>query len=422
MYNTAMTLGGLRGAVIGCILAAGSWPLAHFYNEPRLIPLVSTLAFAPILRGLISPVLVHYARQMDFRRQAILDVVSKVLSGVTAVTVALLTHSYWSIAIGTILTPAALVVGSYILAPLRPRLTLKEWPIFADIVGWNILSQILMAINWQIGRITLPRFVETASFGRYAMASDLSAIPIQTLVAPIVFPLNVAFVTAQQKGDLKSTYLKATGAIFILMLPIYCFMAIASRPLIDLFLGSKWDGVAILLSGLAFASIIEIPCQPMLPLASSLNQSRRITLRALVQCLTIIPLTIAGVALYGVAGAVVATCSVMFIALIMTMITVKSLIDASYREQIGALVGPLLAVLGSGIILFFATRFIDTGSGTILLFLEIGVVGLIYVAFYICFIYLVSLRLPQTAGAEQMIVSIALDTLAKFKRSVRNGE
>jgi len=421
MYETAFTLSSLRGIVIGTILVGVAWPLAHFYNEPRITPLIIALAFAPILRGLASPRLVQFAKQMDFRRQAVMDVLSKLIAGVASISVAGLTHSYWAIALGTILTPTVLMVGSYILAPMRLRLTLKDWPLFADMVGWNILSQILIALNWQIGRLTLPRFVDTVSFGRYAMASDLTSIPFQTLIAPLGFPLTVAFVTSNEKGDLKSTYLKASGAVFILMVPIFSFLGIVSKPLIDLFLGQKWEGAAILLTGLAVASIIEIPTQGMPSLAIALNQSRRITLRSLVQCLAIIPLTIIGVSIYGVYGAVVATGLVAFIVLLMSMLTVKFLISASLREQIGALTGPLLAAMISGVVLYLAAQFIN-GDSPVLLVLQIGVVGVLYVSVYVASIYLLALRSKSTAGAEHLIISIAQDTLAKIRKSGRNGE
>ncbi|CAM5762701.1 lipopolysaccharide biosynthesis protein [Labrys miyagiensis] len=421
MYDTAFTLSTLRGIAIGTVLGAISWPLAHFYNEPRLVYLIIALAFAPILRGLVSPRMVHFAKQMDFRRQAFMDVLSKVVAGMTAVATAALTQSYWSIALGTILTPTILMVGSYILAPMRPRLTLKDWPLFADMVGWSMLTQILLAINWQLGRFILPRFVDTVSFGRYAMANDLAGIPYQTLVAPLDFPLNVAFVTAHQKGDLKSTYLKASGALIILLLPIFTFAGLMSEPLIDLFLGSKWQGAAILLSGLALASIVQAPATPMPMLAISLNQSRRITLRSLVQCLALVPLTLLGVSLYGVYGAVMASCAVAFIVTFMTMLTVRAMIGASMKEQLISIAGPAMAGLASGAVLFYGTYFFTPNVSFLMLLVQIGILGLVYVGAYVASIYAVSRWFKSTAGAEQLIVSMGLATLAKVRRTALRG-
>ena len=415
MYSTAFTLSALRGVAIGLVLGAASWPMAYFYNEPRLIPLVVSLAFAPILRGLVSARLVHFARRMDFRRQAILDLTSKVIASTVAVTFAALTRSYWSIALGTILTPTILAVGSYILAPMRPRLTLKDWPLFADMIGWTILSQMLQAVNWQIGRFILPRFVDTISFGRYAMANDLSAIPTQVVIAPLSFPLNMAFIASNERGDLKNTYLKATGAVAIVMLPIYSFMCLASKPLIDLLLGSKWEGAATVLSGVALACIIQTAASPMPMLAIALNHSRLITLRTLAQCLVLVPLMLAGVWLFSVPGAIFAICVEAFIIMVMSMLTVRRLVAASLTEQIAVLAGPVSVSLVSGMILHYATLFISFDGNPVMLAFQTAVVGLLYLATYVGGIYLASLWMKSTASAEQMVISMGLNILSKVR-------
>jgi len=284
-------------------------------------------------------------------------------------------------------------------------------------VGWNVLSQMLAAMNWQIGRFILPRFIDTVSFGRFAMAMDLSAIPSQVLIAPLFLPLNVAFVTSNDRGDLKNTYLKASGAITILVLPIYSFMGLSSRPLIDLLLGSKWEGVAAILSGIALAGIIQVAASPMAVLAITLNQSRLITLRSLTQCLVLVPLMLAGVWLFGVPGAIFAICIEALIIMVMSMLTVRKLVAASFTEQIAMLTGPVAVGLVSGIILYYATLFIRIDGNIVLLASQIAIVGVLYVTAYVVGIYLASRWVKSTAGAEQMIVSMALKILSKVRPS-----
>ena len=119
VYNTAFTLGALRGLIIAGFFILCAWPISFFYGEPRLVPLVMSLALAPAMRGCVSPMLVEFNRRMDFRRQAGLDITSKTIAVTTAIIVAILTRSYWSIALGTILVAFVALVGSYWLAPMR---------------------------------------------------------------------------------------------------------------------------------------------------------------------------------------------------------------------------------------------------------------------------------------------------------------
>ncbi|MGJ4858431.1 oligosaccharide flippase family protein [Labrys sp. KB_33_2] len=415
VYSTAFTLGLLRGLIIAGFFVLCAWPLSYFYGEPRLVPLVMSLALAPAMRGCVSPMMVEYNRQMDFRRQAGLDVASKFIAITAAIVMAIVTRSYWSIAVGTVLVPLVSLVGSYVLAPMRPRLTLKEWPIFADILTWNLMSQILSALNWQVDRLVLPRFIPPAAFGRYAMANDLSALPFQVLSAPLATPLNVAFVTAHQNGGLDKTYLKACVGIFLLMAPVLCFGGIMAEPLVRTFLGAQWAEAAPVLTGLALASIGSIPALPMAPLAVSLNQSRQITLRNLIECAVRVPLTIVAVLAAGVLGAVIAKSVATLAVLVSTMMAVRSMIGISLRTQFVALAGPAAALLISGTPLAYVATLIHADGDIVMNLLRLAAAGILYVLTYVVAVYVISLRFGDVTGIGTLLNTIAARAVVRLK-------
>jgi len=106
-------------------------------------------------------------------------VLAKVVSFALVVFSAILTQSYWAIAVGTIATALMLNVLSYVYAPYRPRFSLRHWRAFADVLGWNTVTQIMQSINWQLDRILLGRILPSDIFGQYAVSSNLSEIPQQ---------------------------------------------------------------------------------------------------------------------------------------------------------------------------------------------------------------------------------------------------
>jgi O-antigen/teichoic acid export membrane protein len=183
-FETAFTLGLLRGLLVAGVMAALAWPIARIYGDDRLVLLVCTLALAPATRGLISPRMILFEKALDFRRKGALELLGKTVAATVAISTAVTTGSYWAVAAGTVATPTVMMICSYIMAPMRPRLTLADWPLFSDLIGWNFVSQTIAAINWQIDRILLPRFTDVASFGRFAAANDLSQLPHQAVIAP----------------------------------------------------------------------------------------------------------------------------------------------------------------------------------------------------------------------------------------------
>ena len=148
-YDTAFTVGLMRGLGLALILLAAAWPFALLYDDSRLAALVAALAIAPAVRGLSSPRLAEYAKKLDFRRDFAMELVAKSLAFGISVSFALMTGSYWSIAIGTIITPLTMVAASYVLAPYRPALSFKEWHAFAGFLGWASASQAIGALNWR---------------------------------------------------------------------------------------------------------------------------------------------------------------------------------------------------------------------------------------------------------------------------------
>ncbi|MDT3376698.1 lipopolysaccharide biosynthesis protein [Labrys neptuniae] len=415
VYNTAFTLGALRGLIIAGFFILCAWPISFFYGEPRLVPLVMSLALAPAMRGCVSPMLVEFNRRMDFRRQAGLDITSKTIAVTTAIIVAILTRSYWSIALGTILVAFVALVGSYWLAPMRPRLTLKAWPVFADILTWNLMSQILSAINWQADRFILPRFIPPAAFGRYVMANDLSSLPFQVLAAPLGTPLNVAFVNAHQNGGLRNSYLKASVGIFLLMAPILCFGAIMAEHLIHVFLGPQWAEAAPILTGIALACIGSIPALPMAPLAVSLNKSRQITFRNLVEFAVRVPLTIAGILCFGVMGAIAAKALATLAVLVSTMMAVKSMIGLSYRAQLAAFVGPCAALVISALFLVYVSTLFQDSTDIVMNLVRIGAAGAVYLVTYVGSVYLMARWFGDAVGLTGLVDQLMSRARLRFR-------
>jgi len=245
MLDTAFTLSMIRGIGIAVILALLAIPYASFNNDLNLVPLICVLAFAPAIRSLISPAMVHFVRAIDFRREFVLDIVGKLATLVVAVTVAYIAQNYWAIAAGTVAAPVVMAIASYFFAPYFPRLTLKEWNQFSSLLQWNTASQFLAAINWQIDRLLLGRMASREDLGRFSIANDLTAIPYQALVIPVVRPLMAGLsALPDEPVRLGQAYRKTTAAIMMVGAPALIGMAVLSEEIVRLILGPKWSDAA----------------------------------------------------------------------------------------------------------------------------------------------------------------------------------
>jgi O-antigen/teichoic acid export membrane protein len=358
MFATAFTLGLIRSLAIAAILGGLAWPLSWFYHEPRLVLLVMVGALAPIMRGMVSPRMVVFQRRFDFRPFFALDVASKVVSLLVIATIAISTNSYWAIAAGTVATSASMMVVSYIMAPLRPALTVSEWHRFAPTVGWNSVSQLIQSINWQLDRIVLPRFIDIFSFGRFAVANDLVAIPHQAVAHPVGGPLMSAFVTLRSPADLKIGYLKATTGIVLVMAPIYLAIALLADPILHLMFGDKWHSTAPILCALAFTSLISLPAIPMGPLAMTQNRPHLITLKTFCEFAIKFPVMLVAIAALGINGAILAQGVAGVTVLVVSMIGVRKITGLGINEQCQALVPPGIGLMTMAATIWFSRQWL----------------------------------------------------------------
>lgn len=406
MYDTAFTLSVMRGVVLGALFIGLSWPLSKFYSEPRLTLLICALAVAPILRGTRSPRLVIYMKKMDFRREFALDIFGKSTAFIIATTLAITTKSYWAIAAATIISPLAMNILSYFLAPYKPRFTLSEWKHFADMIGWNSLSQIIAAINWQLDRLLLGRFVPQANLGRYALANDLIAIPNQAVIAPLSRPLMANFTLAKTKIDLVDSYCLTLSAIFLLLAPVLLTLSLLAEPLVLVILGEKWLSAAQIIQWLAAISIFTLPGAALAPLALSLDRTRFMTLRTGIEFVVIVPSMIFGIMHYGIWGAIAARGVATAVTFAATLFIVRRLIDLPIRSQIAPLLRGIIGITCMAGTIWICRPTLSAQSNTdkYSLFLDIIQCGLISGIVYLLAIYILWVMSGRPNGVESNVV------------------
>lgn len=335
-YDTAFTLSLIRSLVVALLLPLAAVPFASFYAEPRLVWLVCVLCLAPAARGLISPRLAEFQRAMSFWRDFALELVGKMLAFVAAITIALLTGSYWSIVVGMVMLPVASSAGSYVLAPYRPRLTLADMAVFKGFVGWMSVAQIISALNWQFERLLLGKTGTAARVGLFAASSDVAGIPYLAFFGPILRPLLAGFSQVREDRErLAASYITSLGIISAIGLPLLVGESLVAEPAVRLILGPQWLEAVPLVEWLSLSLIPALLALPSVPLIMCFGQTRLLLHRNLIEVAVKIPLAIIGVWNFGLMGIVGARFVSELVAGTFSVILVKRLTGLSAAAQIG---------------------------------------------------------------------------------------
>lgn len=335
--DTAFTLGVLRGLVLMSVMAALAWPFAAIYHDPRLVLLVVMLSLAPVLRSLGSPGFAIFAQRLDYRRDFILEISSKSAAFVASVTAALVLHDYRALVIGTLTTPLTLLIVSYMLAPYRPHLSLARWPDFAQFVGWSTASQVMGAINWQCDRLILGRYVSRAELGAFSMANDLSYLPEQALIKPIMRPLISAFsLINDDLARVRFAYEKTCMTLLAIGAPMMIGLSLLARPAVELVLSDKWLTAIPMLQWLPLTLIPALVVAPMSSLAMALGRPETVMHQTGSETAIKLPLVFLGAYYMGVDGVLWARGITALLVMLVSFYYVRRLIGTPIWRQLAA--------------------------------------------------------------------------------------
>jgi O-antigen/teichoic acid export membrane protein len=305
--DTAFTLSALRGIGLAVVLWLLAIPFAYFYQDTRIAPLIETLSLAPVLRGMMSPRMSIFLKRLDFRRELVLDLSAKVVTFLYSSFAAWLLRDYRALAVGILASPFTLMSLSYVLAPYRPKLSLRGWGAFSSFFGWTTMTQLLSAINWQCDRLLLGPFISRSQLGTYSLANDISYIPEQALIKPILRPMLSAFsIIGNDHARLSSAYAKASSSILGLGLPVMLGLSLLADPAVHFLLGSKWIVAIPALRWLSLTLIPPLFTSPFPSLAMAKGRFEIIFRQTLIEAMSKIPLMTLGAVLFGVNGAIAA--------------------------------------------------------------------------------------------------------------------
>ncbi|KIT16305.1 Lipopolysaccharide biosynthesis protein WzxC [Jannaschia aquimarina] len=350
-FNTAFTLGLLRGTVLFAIVALLAYPVAAFYDDPRLAPLLLVLGIGPAVRAMMSPKMSAFFKSLLFRQAFIMDVGGKSLGVVAAITFGLLTQSYWALAVSPLVTRVSAVSLSYWLAPYRPRLSLSEFRYFWAFLGWMFPAQFTVAIGWQFDRLFLGTFIPTATLGLYGVAANLTGIVEQSVRTSVNAPLVSSFVIAGKDRDrLRRGYTLADTAILTMGLLAYLLTAVFAEPFVALAFSSEWQAAAPFLQLLAIAMMPALVRIPFRALAMAAGRTDLVFFVAALALAIRVPAIAFGFAFAGIEGVIAGIGFGNLANAVIAMVFVRTLTGMSAAAQLRSMLRPVVATLvGAGI-------------------------------------------------------------------------
>lgn len=252
--NTAWTLRLLQNAAVATALALSSSWIADYYHDPRLTPVIVTLAFAYLLDGLTGFGPVIFQKRQEYAREVAFFMSKRAAGFAVTVVLAFWLRSYWALVAGTVLSNVVGVVLSYAMHREAPRFTLSRWREFFGASSWLTLRAIGSYATSQLDKLVVGHRDGATTLGAYSIADQVSAMPASELLAPTSRALFPAMAASQDdRPRLRRIYLSALGIQSSLALPASVGLALVAADMVPVVLGEKWGQVVPIMVALALA-------------------------------------------------------------------------------------------------------------------------------------------------------------------------
>lgn len=237
-----------------------AWPSASFFNEPRLTPIMMTLALAPLLMGLAEIPAASLLQREKFQWLAGAEFAAALCGIVVALAVAFNGGGAWALVWQHLTQRIVKGVVVFTASGLRPRFVLsferlsEHMRFMLDTVAWSIT----MFVSRQADTLIVGKFLGAATLGLYNIAVRVMQLPVTILGGSLhsaIYPRLVQI--RDDNGALRRVILFATMAQAVIVFPPLAAIAAASDAFFTLLLSERWEASAEIFTLLAGTAAMQ---------------------------------------------------------------------------------------------------------------------------------------------------------------------
>jgi O-antigen/teichoic acid export membrane protein len=326
-YDTAWTVGVLRGILVAAALFAAAPLIASAFAEPQATPLLRVLALRPLLASFANVHTVDAMRQLRFATLAKIEIPTAVVETVLAIVLAP-TLNVWAIVVAALAAELCTLTLSYVVVPGFPRVRIDRSALASllQLGRWLFVATAVGVAGETLLRAVISRRLGTADLGRYLLAVRLTAFPFElstAVVTSVTFPLHSGLQGDDQRA--RRAFRLSVLGLFAILAPTYAVLVAVAPRFVQTVLGQQWEGTAPILALLSAVTLLTAIDAAAEPLLKGRGQGTSLALLRAVGAVLIVPLAWP---LAGARGLVGAGVAILATAVVEQLVVVRSVSKA----------------------------------------------------------------------------------------------
>lgn len=272
-------------------------PLARYFDEPKLVPVVAVTSLTYTVLGFRMVPLAVLQRSLDYRTMAANDLLMVVATALASVTIASLGGGYWALIVGHVAGSTIATVAAWRSAP--QAIARPVWSEIQETVRFGshlLVSQLSGWARSEADSLIIGRFVGRAPLGAYKVAMETASIPLEKAGGVLVQVSGPIFAAVKSEPAALARYLLLiTEALAAVVWPLAVGLVLTADVAIPVLLGDQWTSAVVPLQIFAGAAVLRVITSPLSSVALARDRSRLIATTSLV-----ISTVVIGAMLFGV--------------------------------------------------------------------------------------------------------------------------
>lgn len=341
---------------IALIQLASADLIAAYYQQPMVADLLRWQSLIYLATPFMVVPEVLMSRELDFRRQAYVNLTSALIGAATALGCALAGLGVWTLVAAPIAMFWSRAVGLCLVARfwVWPSFNFRGASGLFTFGSALLASHFLWIIQSQSDIFIAGRMLDPHNLGLYAEALFLTQIFASKFVPPLNEVAFPAYARIQNdKSALSWSFLKAVRLILLICCPLYLGMAVTAEPMVLTLFGEKWAGMIPFVQILALAMPFVTLQILFAPAVNALGRPG-ITVRCSAFGAVMMPATYMIAVQYGAIGLALGWLVAFPALTLFTYLQCRNVIGIAHKDMVNALWPGLSASVAMAAIVYLA--------------------------------------------------------------------
>ena len=248
------------GAAFTLLGFAFSWPLASFYGEPDVQPLLAALSLTFVVTALGTTQRALLTRDMNFRSLELRIMLGTFASGIAGIALAAAGFGAWAIIGQQIILATVSTVLLWRFSTWRPRLLFSAAS-FRRLAGFGLNvfgTRLLFYANRNADNLLIGRVLGAGSLGVYALAYNVMLAPLGRIGWPIGEVLYPAFSRLQDEPERTAVaWVRINRLVGAITVPAMLGLIVVAPEFVTAVLGERWREAEPVIRLLAWVGLLQ---------------------------------------------------------------------------------------------------------------------------------------------------------------------